>query len=692
MSGRVRGFFLLCGLVGLIYGNTFHASWHLDDLPNITDAPQLHLENFQPESLRRAVDFQGKVSRPLARLSFAFNWYFSKDRVTSYHIVNIAIHLLTAFFLFLTILELLKTPNIADNYKGSEYFIALLSAVLWAANPVQTQAVTYIVQRMASMVALFYLVSLYLFIKARLAEGKARKSWLFTGCVAGFLMALATKENAVILPASLVLIEVVFFRDIGKPQIRRKIIIAGSLAVVSLFLLASILQNGNLFSFLEGYHNRFFSLSERVLTEPRIVVFYLSQLFYPVPTRLCLEHYFPLSTSFWNPWTTLPAMGLIAALIVLAFFQIRKRPLLSFAILFFFLNHLVESTVIPLELVFEHRNYLPSLFLFVPVAAGIKSLMDSYRSQKNFMYYVFVSFIVLLVAGIGFGTYVRNMAWKTEKTLWEDAIKKTPQNARSYHNLAFSYYEKIGEHDKAIELYKKANGLWLHSKNEAPLPANNIASIYFQKGDWKRALEYWEKALGISKDALRLRYRLALVYAKKLGHLEKALIHLDLILSRNPDHKEALNLKGFVLLNQHQPKKALICFKQCLKIDPYDREVLRNTAVAFYLLGDYKRAEMYLKYLLPHLKKDIFTALYLVAINLKTDDITEAEEYTDVLLKSEKENKLINNLIFLNKHKWMSEKDQRTLCTWLIEKIEKITEKRVGQLRAFSLLEDNEKK
>jgi len=691
MSRRVWSFFLLFGLVILIYCNTLNASWHLDDISNINNAEEIHIENLHPETLLQTVYHNGKINRPFARLSLALNWYFGKDRVTSYHIVNITIHLLTAFFLFLTILELFKTPNVSGHYKGSEYFIALLAAVFWAANPVQTQAVTYIVQRMASMAALFYLVSLYLYIKARLAEGRAKKSWLFSACVASFLIALGTKETAAMLPAALVLIEVIFFRDVKKSLIGTKIALTSSAAVVFVFFLASLFQEGNFFSFFD-YSNRFFSLSERVLTEPRIVVFYLSQLFYPVPTRLCIEHYFPLSTSLWHPWTTLLAIGLIAALIGLAFFQIRKRPFLSFAIFFFFLNHIVESTIINLELVFEHRNYLPSLFLFVPVAAGIRSLMDSYRNQQSFMYYVFICFIILLVAGIGFGTYVRNMAWKTERKLWQDAKEKAPQQARPYHNLAFSYYEKIGEYDKAIELYRQATDLWHHSKEQAPLSANNIAGIYFEKGDWKKSVDYLKKALDIRKEAVRPRYRLALVYAEKLGYLQKALIHLDFILVQYPDNFKALSLKGFVFLKQHQPKKALAFFKRCLEIDPYRRQVVRSIAVAFYLLKDYKRAEMYLKYLHPHFKKDILTALYLVALNLKTDDITEAEQYTDFILRFEKEGNLINSLTYIDKHKLMSENDQKMLCTWFTGKMEKRTEKKVRQLKACALLEDNEEK
>ena len=134
------------------------------------------------------------------------------------------------------------------------------------------------------------------------------------------------------------------------------------------------------------------------MTEPRVLCIYLSQLFYPVPTRLSIEHDIIYSTSLIRPWTTLPAILGVFFLIGLAGRQMRRRPMLSFAILFFFLNHAVESSVLPLELIFEHRNYLPSMFLFVPVAIGLQRVLDFYRAKQSVLYPVLIAFIVLLVA------------------------------------------------------------------------------------------------------------------------------------------------------------------------------------------------------------------------------------------------------------------------------------------------------
>ncbi|MBT8357854.1 MAG: hypothetical protein HKO79_06800, partial [Desulfobacterales bacterium] len=144
---------LLFFLILPIYSNTFNASWHLDDKPNIVNNYYLHPSNLHPDSLLQAFftnpkdpwNIGDKMYRPVACLTFALNWYFGQDSVTGYHIINTLIHILSAFFLYLTILNLFSSPSLKDKFNESKHFIALLTAVLWAVNPIQTQAVTYIV-------------------------------------------------------------------------------------------------------------------------------------------------------------------------------------------------------------------------------------------------------------------------------------------------------------------------------------------------------------------------------------------------------------------------------------------------------------------------------------------------------------------------------------------------------------------
>jgi hypothetical protein len=368
-------FFLLCLVC---YSNTFNVPFHFDDFHNITNNSRLHLDNLYPETIYDAA-FENKggnrrLYRPVSNLSIAVNWYLGQSNVIGYHFFNISIHILTAFFLYLTCVNLLKTPNLCRQYNENSYFIAVLAACLWALNPIQTQAVTYIVQRMASMAAMFYIMGIFCYLKARLGDCWKKRLLWSAGVVIVFLLAVGSKENAIMFPMSLLLVEIVFFQNMANQEIRKKMLLIGSLVLVIVFVAGVWLFLSSEFinHILSGYERRTFTFTERVLTQPRIVAFYLSQIFYPIADRLSLDHDIVVSTGLFSPWTTFAAIVLIVGLISIAIWQIKKRPLLAFAILFFFLNHIIESSVIALELIFEHRNYLPSLFLFLPIAAGLK--------------------------------------------------------------------------------------------------------------------------------------------------------------------------------------------------------------------------------------------------------------------------------------------------------------------------------
>ncbi len=171
-----RVFGLLALALLLVYSNTFRSPWHFDDHSNIRQNPGVHLEKLDSQSILGALKYQDAFSsRPLAHLSFAVNWYFGKDNVTGYHIVNLIIHLLASFFLYLTFRNLFKTPVLIGKYKEISHRTAILAAFLWAIHPIQIQAVTYIVQRMAAMAAMFYFFGLFSYVKGRLCPpGKKR--------------------------------------------------------------------------------------------------------------------------------------------------------------------------------------------------------------------------------------------------------------------------------------------------------------------------------------------------------------------------------------------------------------------------------------------------------------------------------------------------------------------------------------
>ena len=151
-----------------IYSNSVDCSWHFDDKPNITDNPNLHLSALNWDNIKRTLFSDRKnpttFYRPVACLSFAFNYYVGGLDVFGYHLVNILVHLLTTIFLFLFLYNTLNLPSLKGKYHSKAFEIAMLATFLWALNPVQTQAVTYIVQRMASMAGMFYMMSMYFYL------------------------------------------------------------------------------------------------------------------------------------------------------------------------------------------------------------------------------------------------------------------------------------------------------------------------------------------------------------------------------------------------------------------------------------------------------------------------------------------------------------------------------------------------
>ena len=619
-------------LVALIYSHSLPAIWTIDDGPNILENPQVQIRDLSAAALYRSMfsplhpnaDGTPGFNRPLAHLSFALNWYFGQASPIGYRAVNIGIHFLTACILYLVVRTLLQSPNMAARFQGDAAPVALLSAALWAANPIQTQAVVYIVQRMASLACLFYLLAVWCYLRARTSTARRATVFALLGC-ACFGAALASKENAVLLPAAIVLMEFTFYRDLSQARVRRRLwLVVTGVGALVLLAGACVFIDGSLLGVL-NYGNRLFTPAERLLTEPRIVLFYLSQIFWPAPGRLSLVHDVEWSRGLLDPWTTLPAVLGIAGLVVLGLSQVRKRPMLSFAVLFFLLNHVIESSLIGLELVYEHRNYLPSVFLFVPVGLALHALAGTLRQKSPAAPALAAVFGALLVVGWGAGTFVRNLAWLDPKTFWEDAAGKAPLSMRPVHNLAYYHHELRGDYEKAFELYTRA--LQLRDENRVTLtfPHIKIADYYERKGDLEKTGEHLEHALRIYPGFEKVRLRQAQVLARA-GHTERALDVLRPLLERRPDSFDCNFLQSQILITMGRPADALRPLAVCMERSP-EPKVFLLTGIALSLKGDFSEAERFLRAVLDRFPTDPLTQLWLIACTLQRDATGAAAEY-----------------------------------------------------------------
>jgi len=357
---------LLCAV---IYGNTINVPFVFDDIVNITKNPHIRIRELSLTSLAEL--FQSlSFNRPVAFISFACNYYLHRYDVAGYHAVNWIIHLFNGLLVYVLARQTLGL--IKKNLPA----VPFLAAALWLASPVHTQSVTYIVQRMNSLAAMFYLASLTLFIRARTpppddaSRGKTTAILFSLSAVSGIL-ALFSKETSVTLPAVIFLYEWFFIRDLEPGFIRKKaawLLAATAAMVVAVFIYLGV---DPVSAILSKYDQQPFTMKERLLTQPGVILHYVSLLLLPLPERLTIDHYVPISRSLTDPPATAAALGLLALAIIMAVAGARKNRLLSFAVLWFLGTLSVESSFLGLELMYEHRAYLPSVFPFIAAVTGL---------------------------------------------------------------------------------------------------------------------------------------------------------------------------------------------------------------------------------------------------------------------------------------------------------------------------------
>jgi hypothetical protein len=370
---------LIVGVALAAYSNTFHVPFHFDDRPNITQNPNIQIKVFTWERLEQLVKNTYKETiRVFSYFTLALNYYFGEFNVFGYHLVNLTIHIASGIFLYWFLILTFNLPTLEEKYGRISYKVALFTSLIFISHPIQTQSVTYIVQRMASMGGMFYLLSMVLYVKGRLSFNNTRFIY-FGGMGLSYLLGIFSKENVIILPLFIVLYEFYFLQNFDLSSEGKRVLIS---FLAGLFILGAfgffLWGKRYIDVIIEGYQYRTFTMSERVLTQFRIVLYYLTLIIYPHPSRLNLDYDFPISKTILDPPTTLISILVIAGLIGYSIWTAKKRPMISFCILWYFGNLVIESSIFPLEMVYEHRLYLPAVGPFILfgllVVRGIEKL------------------------------------------------------------------------------------------------------------------------------------------------------------------------------------------------------------------------------------------------------------------------------------------------------------------------------
>jgi Tfp pilus assembly protein PilF len=603
-----------------IYSNTFSASWHFDDVPNITGNPNLHLKELSWQNIKRtffANQFEPEqLYRPSACLSFALNYYFGQDNVLGFHIVNISIHFLSAVFLFLFIYHTLTLPVVSARYGPNSYFVALLATTLWVINPIQTQAITFIVQRMASMAGMFYIISMYLYLRGRMASQNPVKAFFFSLCALSTILAFFSKENALMIPVSLFFYDFLLIQGVSREKVKKnlKILLAVTVMTLSIAIVFFAFSEITFSSLFSLYSKRPFTLWERLITQPRAIIFYISLILYPMSTRLSLNHDIVISNSLFDPPTTILAIILIIGVVIGAISIAKREPLISFSVFFFFLNHIPESTILPLELIFEHRNYIPSMLFFVPIAIGLLKAI-SYFSYKRSMQVIISLSIILVIIMEGHSTFMRNFTWKNEESLWIDCIDKYPNLYRPQHNLA-NYYHDQNKIKKAIDEYEKALKLKAaNTKDEKAITYFNLGVIYFHKKEFKKAKDYYLQAMNIDPCLPGVHNNLAVILAATTKSYEEVYGELNRAAKCKPASVRTHSNLGILLVKSGRIDEGIGEMKKALEIEPNNIPTLERLGYAYIRKGMLGTASIYFKRTLNQMiPMNISALLYLTEI------------------------------------------------------------------------------
>jgi tetratricopeptide (TPR) repeat protein len=605
---------LVAGVV-LIYSNTLQHPFIFDDLSNIKYNTHIRMTDLTWESLQKAGFESLSSNRPVANISFALNYYVHQYDVAGYHWTNILIHATAGIFLYLLVRAILSTPAIRDKYAAYKW-IPLFTATIWLVHPIQTQSVTYLVQRMNSLSAMFYILSLLLYAKARLAGGKKSKWLLFSGCALAGILAVGSKEIAATLPFFIFLYEWYFHRDLSLGWLRRNILPIVALLAVFAVITSLFLGVHPLERILNSYAKRDFTLIQRVLTEFRVVVYYAGLLVFPHPSRLNLDHDFLISKSLLDPVTTLLALATLAGLVTSAVYLAKRQRLLSFCILWFLGNLVIESSVIGLEIAFEHRNYLPSMLVSL---VAVVLIFQHIRIRWAAAGIVCAAGIVLSL-----WTYERNQVWRDEITLWSDCVQKSPQKPRPHNNLAVALIQQ-GKLDEAIAHYSEALRIkpdyaeahfnlgvglsrqgkfeeavyhlseMLRLKPEHAGAHNNLGTILHEQGKLNAAISHYNEALRVNPEYPRAHYNLG-VALNSAGKTNEAINHYNEALRANPLHAKAHYNLGLALSRTGKPDEAVSHFFEALRIKPDDAaahfslgSVLQNQGKVDEAIGQYAR-------------------------------------------------------------------------------------------------------
>ncbi|BCO11543.1 TPR-repeat-containing protein [Citrifermentans bremense] len=581
--------FLILALAGLAaYGNTFSVPFQFDDDAYIVNNPAIRDFNafISPGAVTGGAELSPTAIPPALRVAFmtrilgylslAVNYHMHGLQVAGYHIVNLALHIVNAWLVYLVLGHLFGIRGKDEHEEKSEGIspLPLIGALLFLCHPIQTHAVTYVTSRFVLLASFFSLLALTSYLGFRKAHGRSGLFYLALSVVSASL-GMLTKEFTFTLPFVIALYEFSFFPGTCRDHLRKVWPLALAVPIIPGLI---FLQKGQLTALggtmrtLTAADSSGIGRLDYLLTQFNVVAGYLRLLLFPVGQNV--DHDFAVQHNPFAPAVLLPLLLLLCLFGWAAVGYIRSlragdaaARVVPFGILWFFITLSVESSIIPLgELSAEYRLYLPSLGVIIVLCwlADRICLRLSVGRRARF------AAALVVIAMLGTLTILRNSVWQTEISLWLDAVKKSPAKLRPHQNLAL-YYGNAGRLEEARQELQKAIAI----KPDDFELHNNLGIVYRQQGNLDAAILEYERTLQLEPNDAMARYNLGNAYLGR-GRYREALEQYQSCLKLIPDYDELHNNLGIVYNKAGQSDAAIKEFQEALRLNPANVHARRN--------------------------------------------------------------------------------------------------------------------
>jgi protein O-mannosyl-transferase len=558
---------------GLAYANTLDAPLIFSDRINIES-------NMSLRSLKTAFSVpsdSGLAGRPFVNFTFAVNYALGGGKVAGYHLVNILIHILSAFALFGIVRRTLRTEPLRDDYGRGAAYLAFAAAVIWMLHPIQTQAVTYLSQRCESLMGLLFLLTFYCAVRGFQSDSPFR--WHLASVIF-FFMGVGSKEVIAVAPPLILLYEILFVRRSFRDAVRRSWPLYGGF-FIGLMILAFLVTTAASAVHNQGLREGFATLFPYWGTQSIVLLHYVRLIVWPA--GFCFDYGWPPASA---GEVILPAAIILLVIAASAWAAWRRHPI-GYLGLWFFVIAAPSSLAPLLDAANEYRMYLSSA---APVVLTVLAcyrwgcrmavrLNGRFEKPSTVFPRIGMAAVLAVAFVLGVLTFQRNNVYRTEENLWKDTVGKAPANSRAHLNLAL-VYDRAGRLAAAINEYDTV----LKLKPDDVTAHADLGYALARSGRVRDGIAHLRRALELRPDYVEAHANLGIALFE-LGQAQEAIEHFKKAVALKPDRASSYLNLGMAYLRSERPGDAVVYLKQAVALQPGNAEAHANLGLALDKVG-----------------------------------------------------------------------------------------------------------